>query len=176
MEFSTPRYWSGWPFPSPGDLPNPGFPHCRQILYQLSHKGSSRILEWVAYSLSSRSSRSRNLTEICIAGGFFPNWAIRKALSWERASQFEGTESCKGCVTETCFFCSGLGKKARAEWVNKYDREVGVVVMECLLSDSKTFGFYLKCDNIQTAHTAQCKKKKKWAEDLDISPEKTYSG
>ena len=27
-------------FPSPGDLPNPGLPHCRWILYQLSHKGS----------------------------------------------------------------------------------------------------------------------------------------
>ena len=24
MEFSRPVYWSGWPFPSPGDLPNPG--------------------------------------------------------------------------------------------------------------------------------------------------------
>ena len=24
MEFSRPKYWSGWPFPSPGDLPNPG--------------------------------------------------------------------------------------------------------------------------------------------------------
>ena len=29
---------------------NPGLWHCRQILYQLSHKGSSGILEWVAYS------------------------------------------------------------------------------------------------------------------------------
>ena len=28
---------------------NPGLPHCRQILYQLSHKGSPRILEWVAF-------------------------------------------------------------------------------------------------------------------------------
>ena len=27
---------------------NPGLPHCRWILYQLSHKASSRILEWVA--------------------------------------------------------------------------------------------------------------------------------
>ena len=27
---------------------NPGLSHCRQILYQLSHKGSPRILEWVA--------------------------------------------------------------------------------------------------------------------------------
>ena len=24
MEFSGPEYWHGWPFPSPGDLPNPG--------------------------------------------------------------------------------------------------------------------------------------------------------
>ena len=24
MEFSKPEYWSGEPFPSPGDLPNPG--------------------------------------------------------------------------------------------------------------------------------------------------------
>ena len=24
MEFSRQRYWSGLPFPSPGDLPNPG--------------------------------------------------------------------------------------------------------------------------------------------------------
>ena len=26
---------------------NPGLPYCRHILYQLSHKGSPRILEWV---------------------------------------------------------------------------------------------------------------------------------
>ena len=24
MEFSRPEYWSGYPSPSPGDLPNPG--------------------------------------------------------------------------------------------------------------------------------------------------------
>ena len=24
MEFSRPGYWTGWPFPSPGDLPDPG--------------------------------------------------------------------------------------------------------------------------------------------------------
>ena len=31
---------------------NPGLPHCRWILHQLSHKGNSRILEWVAYLFS----------------------------------------------------------------------------------------------------------------------------
>ena len=24
MEFSRQEYWSGWPFPSPGDFPHPG--------------------------------------------------------------------------------------------------------------------------------------------------------
>ena len=28
---------------------NPSLPRCRQIFYQLNHKGSARILEWVAY-------------------------------------------------------------------------------------------------------------------------------
>ena len=63
----------------PTQEPNPDLPHCRQILYQLSHKGNSRILEWVAYPFSSRSSRPRNGTGVsCIAGGFFTNWAIRE--------------------------------------------------------------------------------------------------
>ena len=40
---------------------NPCLPHCRQILYQQSHKGSCpRILEWVAYPFSSGSSQPRN--------------------------------------------------------------------------------------------------------------------
>ena len=41
-------------FPTQGS--NPGLPNCKQILYQLSHKGSPRILEWVAYSFPSGSS------------------------------------------------------------------------------------------------------------------------
>ena len=57
---------------------NPGLPHCRLILYQLSHKGSPRILEWITYPFSSRSSWPGNWTGVsCIAGGFFTNWAIR---------------------------------------------------------------------------------------------------
>ena len=66
-------------FPTQG--PNPGLLQCRWILYQLSHKGSLRILECVAYPFSSGSSRPRNQTRVsCIAGGFFTNWAIREAL------------------------------------------------------------------------------------------------
>ena len=40
MEFSRQEYWSGLPFPSPGDLPDPSLLHCRQTLYHLSHQGS----------------------------------------------------------------------------------------------------------------------------------------
>ena len=61
---------------------NPGLPHCRQILYQLSHQGSPRILEWAAYPFSSRSSQPRNRTGVSfIAGGFITNWDKREALS-----------------------------------------------------------------------------------------------
>ena len=53
---------------------NPGLPHCSQILFQLSHQGSPRILECVVYLFSSRSSQPRNQTRVsCIAGGFFTN-------------------------------------------------------------------------------------------------------
>ena len=45
-------------FPIQGS--NPGLPHCRQILYQLSHKGKPRILEWVAFPFSSKSSKTRS--------------------------------------------------------------------------------------------------------------------
>ena len=31
---------------------NPGLPHCRGILYQLSHQESPRIREWVAHPFS----------------------------------------------------------------------------------------------------------------------------
>ena len=59
---------------------NPGLLHCRQILYWLSHRGSPRILEWVAYPFSSGSSLPRNQPRVsCIAGGFFTNWAMREA-------------------------------------------------------------------------------------------------
>ena len=69
-------------FPTQGS--NPGLPHCRQILYQLSHKGSPRIPEWVAYPFSRGSSWPRNLTEVsCITDGFFTNWAIREALVYQ---------------------------------------------------------------------------------------------
>ena len=83
---------------------NPDLPHCRQILYQLSHQGSPRILVWVAYPISSGSSWPRNWTGVsCIAGGFFTNWAIRETLRkfslWMIDSPFN-----LGILHPTCIF------------------------------------------------------------------------
>ena len=56
----------------PTQWSNSGLPHCRQILYQLSHQGSPRILEWAAYPFSRGSSRPRNWTRASrIAGGWY---------------------------------------------------------------------------------------------------------
>ena len=82
-DFFRQESWSKLTFPTPGDLPNPGILHCRQILYWLSQQGSPRILEWVAYPFSRGSSQSRNWTRVsCIAGEFLTNWAIRETHTW----------------------------------------------------------------------------------------------
>ena len=72
MGFSR-QDWSGWPFPSPGDLPdqglNPSLLHCQWILYHLSH-------QWSPY----KTKLSRSLcTRHCFDKFFLPtagNWAI----------------------------------------------------------------------------------------------------
>ena len=59
---------------------NPSLPHCRLILYLLSHQRSPKILKWVAYPFSSASSWHRNGTGFfCIAGEFLTSWATRAA-------------------------------------------------------------------------------------------------
>ena len=69
---------------------NPGLLHCGRILNQLSHKGSPRIPERVAYPFSRGSSRPRNRTGVfCIAGGFFTNWAIGDPLSYQAFSFYK---------------------------------------------------------------------------------------
>ena len=85
MAFSRQEYWSGLPCPPPGDLLYPGIesktPSLQVDSYHLSHKGSPRILEWVAYPYSRGPSWPRNQTRVsCIAGRFFTSWA-----TWEAA-------------------------------------------------------------------------------------------
>ena len=91
MEFFSLEYWSGQPFPSPGDLPNPGI-KLRSLALQVDSlsaepQRSPRILGWVAYPFFSRSSWLRNWARVFwIAGGFFTNWAIREVQRWKSLS------------------------------------------------------------------------------------------
>ena len=72
-------------FPTQGWIP--GLPRCRQILYQLSHKGSPKIQKWVAYLFSRGSSQLRNWNRVsCIAGRFFTSWTTDLKLSNQNAS------------------------------------------------------------------------------------------
>ena len=63
-KFSRPEHWSGQPFPSPGDLPNPGIepisPALQADSLPAEPQRSPRILERVAYPFSSGCSHYRN--------------------------------------------------------------------------------------------------------------------
>ena len=69
MEFFRQEYWSGLPFPSPGDLPNPGIKpgllHCRQILYHLSHQESPKAAHFNTFRAESHSNSNTNTS--CLA-------------------------------------------------------------------------------------------------------------
>ena len=79
------EYWSGQPFPSPTDLPNPGIeprsPALQVDSLPAEPAGKPRILEWVACPFSRGSFQLRNQTGVsCNAGGFFTSWATRESL------------------------------------------------------------------------------------------------
>ena len=93
---------------------NPGIPHCRRILYRLSHQGNPKILKWVAYPFSRGSSQPRHQTRIpCIVGGFFTSRATREApLALLAMCPNEGREilreDFRGSSWDVCIFGHGL--------------------------------------------------------------------
>ena len=85
MGFSRQGYWSGLPFPFPGIFPtqglNSGLPHCRQILYPLSHQGSPILLYLSSYDPCSVGGR-------CLCICFWPIQGVKlSAQSTLRAQQ-----------------------------------------------------------------------------------------
>ena len=60
LEFSRQEYWSGLPFPSPGDLPNPSQTQVsciRQILYQTSYEESLTVSTYICKKVLKEMSR-----------------------------------------------------------------------------------------------------------------------
>ena len=112
-------------FPTQGS--NLGLPHCRCILYQLSHEGGPRILEWVAYSFSSRPSQPRSLTRVsCIAGRYFTSWASKdsRGLVLDRIKMGEGEQGaeqppCNQLVQQARIMqIWGLQRKTKAQFLS----------------------------------------------------------
>ena len=85
-----------------GNLPNPGIkPRSPRIagvfFYQLSHKGSPRILEWVAYPFSRGSSRSRNRTGVSFIAGRLSTEGVNRHLcieAGEKVKVYDSSEKC----------------------------------------------------------------------------------
>ena len=67
-------------------ISNPGFPHCMRILYHLSHQGSPRLLEWVAFPFSSGPSWPRNFDpriELGSPAFLHCRWILYQLSYWE---------------------------------------------------------------------------------------------
>ena len=69
MEFSRQEYWSGLPFPSPGDLPDPGIepwsPALQADTLPFGPPGKLAILNKIVLSVSC-SGQTSHLTFICL--------------------------------------------------------------------------------------------------------------
>ena len=84
MGFSRQEFWSGLPFPSPGDLPNPGI---KPDSLPLSHQGSpQRDGEELAKETETEQLGRR--------------WSQKRAMSWNHVKMFqeEGIANCEMLV------------------------------------------------------------------------------
>ena len=86
---------------------NPGLPVFQADSLPGEPQGTPRILEWVAYPFSSRSSQLRNWTRVsCIAARSLINWAMREAstLLWWQTNIVPLPE--RFINSRICFLCS----------------------------------------------------------------------
>ena len=74
---------------------NPGLLHCRQILYELSHKGNPRILEWVTYPFSSHlSSPGIELGSPALQADSLPTELSGKPIAMKTCVQISLGDTC----------------------------------------------------------------------------------
>ena len=81
MEFSRQEYWSGLPFPSPGDLPNPGTDPASPALadgFPLHHLGSATqvhtAIKWWHFDLHPGSETCSVVSDSLWAHGLYSPW------------------------------------------------------------------------------------------------------
>ena len=102
ITFSRHEYWTGLPFPSQGNFPpqgsNPGLPHCRQILYHLSHQFStgnktqfcgSKVGTRCGWVLCS-GSHTHDISQLCLSRSF-----LTCSFKWLAESSALGMGHCR---------------------------------------------------------------------------------
>ena len=131
MEFPRQEYWSGWPFPSPGDLPDPGIELWSLALQADSFPSESPKWKWKflsrvqffgtpwniyspwnspgqntgvgSHSLLQGSSQPRDWTQASpIASGCFTSWATGEAVNKHKSGSVIIRA---GAVAESPLFC-----------------------------------------------------------------------
>ena len=73
MEFSKQKYWNGLPFPSPGDLPNPGIEpwsalQADSLLSEPPGKPTLLLIPWLSFHTCDSTSPSSQSTLPCLPG------------------------------------------------------------------------------------------------------------
>ena len=72
MGFPRQEYWRGLPFPSPGDLSDPGIettsPALQADSLSLSHQGSPSPRPWTTYQVTTKPGDNVTKTSICLLG------------------------------------------------------------------------------------------------------------
>ena len=122
MGFSRQWYWSGLPFPSPADLPNPGIerglPHCRQTLYCLSHQGSQKniyfcFIDYVkVFDCVDHNKLWKILQEMgipdhltCLLRNLYAGQEVAARTEHGTTDWFQiGKGVCQGCILSPCLF------------------------------------------------------------------------
>ena len=80
MEFSMQEYWSGLPFPSPGDLPNPGV--------------KPGLLHWQADSLPFEPPGKPNLSALLIILSILPKIILCSHSQFSHLVELSNTAEC----------------------------------------------------------------------------------
>ena len=112
MGFPRQEYWSGLPFPSPGDLPDPGIKlmshvSCigRQVLYHWHHLGSPSYMRTSVLKSNTEVTRTAGMMDsesLASVGG-----AAHTALGWSHSTGHSRGEL--SCLPSHCLPSHGQG-------------------------------------------------------------------
>ena len=114
MEFSTQEYWSGLPFPTPGDLPDPGIepaslasPALADRFFTTALPGKPLPFLSVQFSLSVVSNSATPRTGACQASLSINNsWSLLKLMSIELVMPFNHLILCCPLLFPPSIFAS----------------------------------------------------------------------